>query len=160
MPIVKVKGMQDLVDQLDKMAKVGDKHVNKALNKAGEKVKKTEIEVAERVHNKYSQKVGVKEIKKYPIKVGKRGGKFINIGIRTNVTASQRRKDEANKKAGKSRATHWDRVKGLFYNNYGFHHNRSGTYIAGSDWLGQAYEESVEEAFREMKETLEEGMGL
>lgn len=149
-----------MIDSLDKLAKVGDTHGKKALSKAGDKVKEIEVEVVKETHHKWSQDVGWKELKKYPVKVGKLGGKFINIGIRANVTSTQRKKDEKAKQMGDARPTHWDRIKGLWYNNYGFHHVKTGRYIAGSDWISRAYDNSVEEAYRIIREEMEKGMEL
>lgn len=157
---VKITGMQEIVDQLDKMAKVGDKHGADALKKAGTHVKEVEQKVVRSTHDKWSQEVGYKELKRYPVKVGKKGGKFINIGIRAKQTPSQKKKDLEAQANGAKRATHWDRVKGLWYNNYGFFHNKSGAYIAGSDWIGTAYEQSVEGAYQIIRDELEKGMGL
>lgn len=157
---VEVKGMQELIDALDKMEKVGDKTVNKALREAGDYVKDVEVKVAKSKHKKYSDDVGWKELKRYPIKMGKKGGKFVNIGIRASVSGNQKKKEIADAKAGVHRATHWDRIKGLFFNNYGFFHNRTGEYIAGSNWIGEAYENSIEEAYSKIREEIEKGLDL
>lgn len=157
---VKVTGMQEIIDQLDKMAKVGDKHGAAALKKAGDHVKDIEQQVARRVHDRWSEDLGWKELKRYPVKIGKRGGKFINIGIRASVSPSQKKKEMQDAKSGVKRATHWERVKGLWYNNYGFFHNKTGTYIAGSNWIDEAYEKSVDGAYKKIREELEKGMGL
>lgn len=157
---VEVKGMQELIDSLEKMEKVGDKTVNKALKDAGEIVKKEEVKVAQEKHRKYSEDMGWKEIKRYPVKLGKKGGKFINIGIRASVSGKQKLKETKDAESGVHRATHWDRIKGLWYNNYGFFHNKSGRYIAGSDWISKAYDNSIEEAYSKVREVIEEGLGL
>lgn len=157
---LKVKGLQDVVDQLDRMGKVGDTHGKKALEQAGDHVKKVEIRVVRRTHNRYSEEVGWQELKRYPVKIGKKGGKFVNIGIRANVSAKQKKKEQKDANMGIKRATHWDKIKGLWFNNYGFFHNRTGDYIAGTDWITTAYEESVDEAFKIISDELEKGMGL
>lgn len=157
---VKVKGMQEIIDQLDRMEKVGETHGKKALQKAGDYVKDIEVAVAQKTHNKYSDDVGWKELKRYPVKIGKQGGKYVNIGIRASVSGKQKKKEMADAKAGVKRATHWDKIKGLWFNNYGFFHNRTGEYVAGTDWIGKAYEKSVEGAYKKVREELEKGMGL
>lgn len=158
---VKVKGMQQMIDDLDKMVKVMDNVSKEALEVAGEIVKDKEVEVAKKEHNEYSEQVGWKEIKRYPVKIGsKRRSKYVNIGIRAQLTSADKKRDEENKKAGAHRPTHWDKIKGLWFNNYGFFHNRTGAYIAGSDWIGQAYDKSVDEAYKVIEEKLAEGLGL
>ena len=157
---VEVKGMQELIDDLDKILKVGDKTANNALRKAGDYVKKEEVQVAKQVHDKYSENVGWKELKRYPIKTGKRGGKFVNIGIRASVSGKQKKKESEDAKAGVYRATHWDKIKGLWFNNYGFFHNRTGRYVAGSNWIEKAYDNSVEGAYEIVRKEIEEGLNL
>lgn len=120
---LKVQGMQSIIDQLDKMEKVGDKHCKKALEEAGNYVKDIEVEVAKRVHGlengkRYSQDVGWKELKRYPVKLGRQGGRFVNIGIRATLTSAQKKKEDAAAKAGVKRATHWDKIKGLIYSSF------------------------------------------
>ena len=157
---VEVKGMQQLMDTLDKMEKVGDKTVNKALKEAGDYVKDVEVKVAKSKHNKYSDDVGWRELKRYPIKIGKKGGKFVNIGIRASVSGTQKKKELSDAKAGKKRATHWQKICGLWFNHYGFYHNRTGEYIAGSNWMESAYDDSVEGAYKIIREKIEKDLGL
>lgn len=162
---IKVEGMQEMVDTLDKMLKVGDKTANEALKQAGDYVKDEEVKVAKKVHGigngkGYSEDIGWKELKRYPVKVGKRGGKFVNIGIRANVTTTQKKKELADASAGVKRATHWDKVKGLWFNNYGFYHNKTGKYVAGSNWIETAYQNSVEGAYEKVREIIEKDLGL
>lgn len=157
---VKVKGMQEMIDTLDKMLKVGDTHGKRALQEAGDYVKDIEVQVAKREHHKYSERVGYEELKRYPVKIGKSGGKFVNIGIRASVSGKQKKKEMADQKSGVLRATHWDKVKGLWYNNYGFFHNRTGEYVAGTDWMGKAYEKSVSGAYQKIREEIEKGLGF
>lgn len=156
--------MQSLTDQLDRMAKVGDTHGKKALQEAGDYVKDVEVKVVKRVHvdknPKYSEDIGWKELKRYPVKVGKLGGKFVNIGIRANISGKQKQKENADAKAGVYRPTHWDKIKGLWFNNYGFFHNKTGNYIAGTNWIETAYDESVDGAYKIIKKNIEEGLGL
>ena len=157
---VEVKGMQELVDTLDKMLKVGDKTSKQALQKAGDYVKEKEVAVAKRTHNKYSENVGWQELKRYPVKMGRKGGKFVNIGIRASVSGKQKKKEMADAKAGIKRATHWDKIKGLWFAHYGFYHNRTGNYIAGSNWMDTAYDDSVEGAYKIIRENIEKDLGL
>lgn len=109
---VKVSGMKELFDTLDKMDKKGENIGNKALKEAANHVKSIEQQVAQSTHNTYSENVGWKEIKKYPIR-RRKGSKYISIGIREGLTSSVKKKDEENVKNGVQRPTYWDRVKGL-----------------------------------------------
>lgn len=155
-----VKGMDELLEQLKKMDDAPEKVSKKALQKAGNHVRSVEVEIAKAEHNKYSQNVGWKEIKRYGVRTRKTGSQYVDIGLRGKVSANQKKKDQANKDSGKSRPTYWDRIKGLWFNNFGFYHNRTGEYVAGTNWIGKAYDESSEEAYRIVKEELVKGMGL
>lgn len=110
---LEVQGMDELLKTLKKMHDAPEKVSKQALNKAGEDVKKVEMRVAKEAHDKFSEDVGYKEIKKYGVRTRRQGGQYVDIGFRSKLTSSQKKKDQANKKAGKSRPTHWDKVKGL-----------------------------------------------
>lgn len=157
---LELEGMDKLLDKLKKMNNTPQKVSKQALNKAGEYVRRVQVEVAESTHNKYSEDVGAKELKKFGVKTRKTGSQYIDIGLRGSLTASQKKKDSANTKAGKSRPTYWDKVKGLYFNNFGFYHNRTGEYITGTDWMGDAYDESSKEAYRIIKEEIVKGLEL
>lgn len=158
--MLEVKGMDNLLKQLEKMNKTPNKVVNKALKTAGELVRSVEVDIVSERHDKWSEKVGRKEIKRYPIKSRKTGSKYVDIGVRAALTKSQKKKDAANIKAGTYRPTHWDRIKGLWYNNWGFHNERTGKYVAGSNWLGEAYDKSGEKAYKIIREVITKEMGL
>lgn len=102
---LKIEGMQELIDKIDRLGAVGNKVANKALKTAGNKVKKVEMEVAKERHKEYSEDVGYKELKTHGIKKRRSGGKAIDIGLRvkggTQPTGTGRR------------ASQWDRAKGL-----------------------------------------------
>lgn len=154
-----IKGMQELIDKLQKMEDAGNKIANSALREAGEVVKSAEVEEAKK-HNKYSEDVGWKEIKKYNVKLSKKGTKIIDIGLKGSQTPSQKKKDAKAKASGVARATHWDKIKGLYFNNYGFYHNITGEYVAGSNWLGKAYDKSVDDAYEIIRQKLIKEMEL
>lgn len=158
--MLEIKGMDELIQKLEKMEQTPQKITKKALQKAGEHVKDAEVRVAKSEHNKYWEQVGWKEIKKYGVKTRKKGSQVIDIGLKGKRTASQKKKDAKNKASGKSRPTHWDKIKGLWFNNYGFYHNRTGQYVAGSDWIGKAYDESTDEAYEIIRTELLKEMGL
>lgn len=158
---VKVTGLKELTDKLDKMTTHLDKAGKRALEQAGQIVLDEERAVVKSTHNKYSENVGINELKKYPVKIGsKHKSKYINIGIRAKLTSTQKKKDSANKQAGMHRPTHWDRIKGLWYNNYGFFHNRTGKYVTGTDWIGTAYERSIDRAYQKIQSELEKEIKL
>lgn len=149
--MLEVLGMKELLKKLDEVSEAPEKVSKKALQKAGNHVKDVEVEVAKREHKRapqgYSQDVGWKELKRYNVKKNKKGNQVIDIGMRATLTASQKKKDKQRAEAGESRPTYWDRVRGLWFNNWGFYHNLTGKYVAGSDWIGKAYDESVDEAY-------------
>lgn len=158
--MLEVRGMKELLEKLEKVSEAPQKVGKKALQKAGAHVKDIEVKVAQREHDKYTQDVGHKEIKRYGVKTKKTGSQVIDIGLRGKRTASQKKKDQANKMAEKHRPTHWDKIKGLWFNNFGFYHNRTGKYVAGSDWIGKAYDESSDEAYDIIRKHLMDEMGL
>lgn len=158
-----IKGMQELIDKLQKMEDAGNKIANSALREAGEVVKSAEVEEAKKAHtdnSKYSQNVGWKEIKKYNVRLSKKGTKVIDIGLKGSRTPSQKKKDAKAQASGVARATHWDKIKGLYFNNYGFYHNITGEYVAGSNWLGKAYDKSVDDAYEIIRQKLIKEMEL
>ena len=123
---LQVKGIQELVDYFDKQSKL--KIGKKALKKAGLHVLKVERKVARRRHYRYSNKVGYKELKNFPLR-NKNGNVLVDIGI-------------------KGKKVDWQKIKGIYYNHYGFWHNKTGQYVAGSRWMDTAYVESVEGAYK------------
>lgn len=154
----KVLGMEEIIETLTKLENAGSKQASTALKEAGEEVKNIEQEVARTTHNKYSEQVGWKEIKTYPIKTSKRGVKYINIGLKAKQTKSQKKKDLKALEAGDPRPTYWDKIKGLYYNNYGFYHYKEGKYVAGSHWIDDAYDKSAPVAYEKLKDKLIEGI--
>lgn len=158
--MLKVEGLDELLRTLERVSVAPDKCVNRALRTAGDHVRRVEVDVVEQLHDKYSENVGKNELKRYAVKSRKGGSKYVDIGLRSKVTKSQRKKDSANIKAGNRRPTHWDKVKGIYYNNYGFYHNRTGEYVAGTHWIGKAYDESAEKAYRIIRDEIVKEMRL
>lgn len=156
---VDVKGVQELIDYFDK---IGNKSVpKKALKKAGEHVRKVEVEVAKSRHREYSRnnaESGVNHLKSFPPRIRKGKG-YIDIGLKD-----------------KGKKSNWDSIRGLYFNHYGFYHNgwhkegtaenrikkgqKKGKYIAGSRWMDTAYEKSSERAYELLEEGLLEGLDL
>lgn len=152
--MLEVLGMDELLKKLDKMHDTPKKVGAKALKEAGTHVRKVQYQIVSKEHKKYSEKIGREELKRYGVKTRSSGSQVIDIGLKGRRTASQKKKDEANKKAGAHRPTHWDRIRGLWFNNWGFYHNRTGSYVAGSDWLGKSYDESSAEAYKIIRKEL------
>lgn len=139
--MVKVEGMQELVDKLQHLQKIPNKVGNKVLRDAGDYVKEVEVETAKRTHHLYSKDVGWKEIKRLGIRSYKSGNKYVDIGVR-------------------AKGADWEKIKGLVYNNYGFRHVKTGRYIVGSNWIRHAYEDSSEQAYKIIRDGLIKEMGL
>lgn len=154
----KVMGMQELIDSFDKLDDAGKRKTSTALKEAGEKVKDIEQEVAIEMHSRYSQEVGWKQIKKFPIKTSRNGTKYINIGLKAKQTKADKEKEKKAIEAGDPRPTEWDKIKGLYYNNYGFYHYKQGKYVAGSHWIDDAYDKSAPQAYEEIKDILMESI--
>lgn len=148
----KVVGMQELVDRLEKMQSIGTKIGNKALNNGGNIVRKAEIEQAKK-HDKWSKGIGVNEIKKYRPKTSKSGKRVVDIGLKGSMSSNKKSNSD-------SRSTQFDKIRGLYFNNYGFYHNITGEYIAGSNWIGKAYEESADEAYEAIKNEILKELNL
>lgn len=155
---VTVKGVQELIDYFDK---IGNKTVpKKALKKAGEHVRKVEVETARQKHYEYSRKngqSGINHLKSFPPRI-KKGRGYVDIGLK--------------EKGGSSS---WNNIRGLYFNHYGFYHNgwhkegtaknrikngKKGKYIAGSRWMDTAYEKSSNRAYELLEEGLLEGLDL
>lgn len=135
---LQVKGLQDLIDHFEQQTKV--KVSKSALKSAGEYVLGTQREVAGSTHNRWTRPAGVNSLKKFPIR-SYRGSAYIDVGI-------------------KGAKGDWDAQKGLYFNHYGFFHNKSGKYIAGSRWMDKAYEKSEEQAFRILSEDMMKELDL
>lgn len=127
---LQVKGMQELIDYFDRQAKI--KVSKNALKQAGVFVQEEEVRVAEERHRKYARPMGSKHIKKFPIR-NYHGSAFIDIGIKL--------------KKGSGDVDEWSAIRGLYFNHYGFWHNRTGNYIVGSGWMDTAFDNSKEGAY-------------
>lgn len=147
MSSLKAKGIDELIKKLENMQKAPDKVVDKALKAAAEIVKETEIATVKKLHNKYSEDIGYKEIKTFSVKRTKTGAKIIQTGIR----GSQNKKRRA---AKGRRSDHWSRIRGLWFNNFGFYNEKTGKYVAGSNWIGKSFEDCKDKAYEKMKEVV------
>ena len=143
---LQIKGLQELIDDFEHQTKV--KVSKNALKKAGEYVLGVEKDVVGGRHDKWARPMGINNLKKFPIR-SYRGSAFIDIGIKGKKT-----------KDADKRKTEWSAVRGLFYNHYGFFHNKSGQYIAGSRWMDVAYEKSEEQAFKILSNEMLKEIGI
>lgn len=143
---LQVKGLQQLIDDFEQQNKV--KVSKKALKTAGEYVLNVEKEVAGNRHSKWARPQGINNLKKFPIR-SYRGSAFIDIGIKGKKT-----------KDADKRKTEWDAVRGLYYNHYGFFHNKTGKYVAGSRWMDTAYDKSEEQAFKILSNEMLKEIGI
>lgn len=143
---LQIKGLQELIDDFERQSKV--KVSKSALKKAGEYVLSVEKDVAGSTHDKWARPAGVNNLKKFPIR-SYRGSAFIDVGIK-----GKRQKDTDKRK------TEWDMVRGLFYNHYGFFHNKTGNYVAGSRWMDKAFEQSENEAYKILSNEMLKEIGI
>ncbi|MGL5718292.1 MAG: hypothetical protein ACRCX2_35135 [Paraclostridium sp.] len=135
---LQIKGLQTLIDDFEKQTKV--KVSKNALKKAGEYVLSVEKEVAGQEHDTWARPKGVNNLKKFPIR-SYQGSAYIDIGL----------------KGGK---VDWSAVRGLYFNHYGFFHNKTGKYVAGSRWMDIAYDKSEEKAFKMLSEEMLKEIGI
>lgn len=157
MSSVSTKGVDELLKKLEKMQNAPEKVGEKALKAGAEIVKKTEINTVKKLHKKYSENIGWQEIKTFDIKRRRNGAKIIQTGIR----GTQTKRRAANKKPGKQkRSTHWDKIRGLWFNNFGFYNVKTGKYVAGSNWIQKSYDDSKDKAYGKIKEVVLREMDL
>lgn len=152
---LEVKGMIEIIDYLDRtMQQVKQ---NKPLKDASKYVLTVEVEVATRMHSsERSEHIGVEYLKRFPVKILRNGNRIVSIGIRGRQTKSSMKQDQINIQNGDSRPTYWDKIKGLWFQNYGYVEWKTGRYYSGSHWIDIAYEESAEEAYRIICEGMSE----
>lgn len=143
---LQIKGLQELIDDFEQQNKV--KVSKKALKKAGEYVLGVEKDVVKDRHRTWARPEGINNLKKFPIR-SYQGSAFIDIGIKGKKT-----------KNAEKRKTEWDAVRGLYYNHYGFFHNKTGKYVAGSRWMDTAYEKSEEQAFKILSNEMLKEIGI
>lgn len=133
---VEVKGMQELIDKLERYHDTPNKVGNKALKTAGEKMLQYERDTATRIHNKKSTGKGAKHLKVGNVKTYKSGSKFIGVGFTKDILGG---------------GDNWKNVKGLYFQHYGYYNHRGGKYVAGSNWLGIAFEAGADTCYNIIK---------
>lgn len=137
---LQVKGLQQLIDDFERQQKV--KVSKDALKKAGDYVLEVEKKIVNQTHRKWARPKGIDNLRKFPIRSYQKSA-YIDIGLK-----------------GKNAKTDWDAVKGLYFNHYGFFHNKSGKYIAGSRWMDKAYDQSEEKALKILSDEMLKEIGL
>lgn len=136
---LEVLGMEELIDKLNKYHEAPKKAGNTALKNAAEVMLKGERETLLRMHKKdRSTGKGAANLKVGGIKTYASGSKFVGIGFTKE----------------KMSGANWDDIKGAYFNNYGWYNNRGGKYVAGSNWMGVAFENSHNECYRIIKDSL------
>lgn len=138
--------MQQLIDDFEHQTKV--KVSKDALKKAGEYVLGVEKKVVGQEHRRWARPEGINNLKKFPIR-SYQGSAFIDIGIKGKKT-----------KDATKRKTEWDAVRGLYYNHYGFYHNKTGQYVAGSRWMDTAFDKSEKQAFKILSDEMLKEIGI
>lgn len=134
-----VIGMSELIDKINKYHDTPNKVGNKALKAASQIVLEVEKSTLLSMHRKdRSTGKGAANLKVGNIKTYSSGSKFVGVGFTKD------------KMGGAS----WDDIKGAYFNHYGWYNNRGGNYVAGSNWLGVAYDKAVDASYTTMKNIL------
>lgn len=132
-----VVGMQELIDKLNKYHDAPKRVGTKAVKQAGELMLKYEQNTARQMHSKdRSTGKGAAALKVGRVKSYSSGSKFVGVGFTKDMIGK------------------WDDIKGLYFNHYGYHNNRGGKYIAGSNWLGVAFEKGSNSCYEIMKSVI------
>ena len=158
------KGMQELIKRLEKMQNLSDEQMDKALIEGAKIVKKVEVDTVKKLHHEYSEDVGWKEIQTFKVKRRRNGARIIQTGVRAKRSKGKKPAENRGKapKSGFSRPrdTHWNKIRGLWFANYGFYHNKTGNYIAGTNWIGKSYEDSKDKAYDNIRRVVLKEMDL
>lgn len=132
-----VLGMRELVDILHKYHDTPSKVGNKALKQASEIMLKEEKSTLRSMHRKdRSTGKGAANLKIGKIKTYPSGSKFVGVGFTKEMMGG---------------SENWKNIKGAYFNHYGFYNNRGGKYVAGSNWLGVAYENASDSSYECIK---------
>lgn len=134
---VEVIGMSELVDKLNKYHDAPNRVANKALREAGKAMLEHEKSTLKRMHSKdRSTGKGAANLKVSNIKTYSSGNKYVGVGFTKDMMGG---------------SDNWKNIKGAYFNNFGFYNNRGGKYVAGSNWLGVAYENGSNECYNIIK---------
>lgn len=135
-----VVGMQELVDKLNKYHDTPNRVGAKAVRQAGEVMLKHEKQTALKMHSKdRSTGKGAANLKVGNVKSYSGGSKWVGVGFTKEMMGG---------------GSNWDNIKGLYFNHYGYHNNRGGKYVAGSNWLGAAFDSGSNECYEIMKSAI------
>lgn len=136
MASLEIIGMRELIDKLNNMEATPNKIGNKALKEAAQHMLEVERDTAASIHKKYRTGKGEKALHVGRIKTYSSGNKYVGVGFTKEMMGG---------------SSNWDDIKGLYFNHYGFYNVRYKTYVAGSNWLGIAYEKAADNCYSIMK---------
>ena len=134
---LEVKGFDELVDILHKYHNTPNKVGNKALKEAAEIMLNHERQTLKKMHNKdRSTGKGAANLKVGKIKTYASGSKFVGVGFTKEMMGGKE---------------NWKNIKGAYFNHYGYYNHRGGKYVAGSNWLGVAYQNGANSSYATIK---------
>ena len=137
---VEIKGMQELIDKLNRYHKTPNRVGNKALKEAAKTMLESEKSTLLRMHKKdRATGKGAKHLKVGNIKTYSSGSRFVGVGFTEDMLGS---------------GENWKNVKGAYFVHYGYHEHKSGKYIAGSNWLGVAFDNASSGCYNIIKSTI------
>lgn len=132
-----IVGMEELIEKLHKYHEAPNRVGNRALKAAASNMLEHEQQTLRKIHNKdRSTGKGVANLKVGRIKTYSSGNKYVGVGFTKEMLGN------------------WEDIKGAYFNHYGYHNNRGGKYIAGSNWLGIAFENGSSSSYEIIKATL------
>lgn len=137
---LEIKGFDELIDKLHKYHDTPNKVGNKALKEAAEVMLKHEKSTLRSMHSgdrstgKGAANLKVGKLKTYPS-----GSKFVGVGFTKEMMGG---------------GDNWKNIKGAYFQHYGYYNHRGGKYVAGSNWLGVAYENGANPSYAIIKNTI------
>lgn len=134
---IELIGMSELIDKLEKYHEAPKRAANKALRSASEVMLESEKKTLLSMHKKdRATGKGAKNLKIGKIKTYSSGNKYIGIGFTKDMLGN------------------WNDIKGAYMQHYGYYEHKSGKYMAGSNWLGVAFEDASKKSYEIIKDTL------
>ena len=129
-----VRGMSELIDKLNKYHDSPNRVGNKALREAAEVMLESEKSTLLSMHKKdRATGKGAKSLKVGKVKAYPSGSRFVGVGFTKDMMGE------------------WDDIKGAYMQHYGYYEHRSGKYMAGSNWLGVAFDKSSNSCYNTIK---------
>lgn len=137
---VEIKGMAELIDKIERYHESPKKVGNKALKEASNIMLDSERATLLKMHNKdRSTGKGAKNLKVGRIRSYAGGSKYVGVGFTKDKIGD---------------GENWKNIKGAYFAHYGYHEHRSGKYMAGSNWLGVAFDNASSACYNVIKSTL------